>query len=451
MNQTSKVEMHNSASVRRIAVVGGGSAGMISAFLLGTRYDVTLFEASPTTGGHARTVRVPDGPDMGIGLDPGFINCAPSAYPRLFKYLAALGVETAPSDPSFCAYFEKTGAQFYFAMGPQGRVGSLDDRDKELVAQLSRLGEFYRRAADDLRAGRLAGKTVGEYFAEAGVPRAILETLIIPLYASLWLVPPAVVPLLSAESHFTFYRRLGLPLLDIYGFQYVKGGCSSYIEALAAGFRGNIRLSTPVKRVSRRSDAVDIALQNGQQEIFDAVVMATHADDALRLLADPSPDEATALGAWTYVPAQVVTHCDPVVIPSDQRSLVSINYFGDDDGSRLRMTMNLNRMMKLDAQLTYFASINPPKPIRDDLILDIMNWKHPVPSVKAVASQPALRGVSGLRRTYFCGSYFGCGSHEDAVASGEAVALKLGVSPDEVLARTIAGENAAGPVPAKAG
>lgn len=416
--------------IRRVAVVGGGAAGLFSACLLDPAYEVTLIEKDEHIGGHACAAEVPDGPDAGTRLDAGFINCAYTAYPRLFAYFATLGIETEESDASFCAYDEGTGDQYVFSVGSQGRARAAETPDPRTFRYLNKLARFYARAAEDLAAGALAGLTVGEYCARLGVSRKVVQRFLVPVYSSLWVMPPAIALDLSAESVYRFYRRVGLPSLKDYNTRFVKGSSRTYIDALRRRFGGRLRLACPIKTVLRDDSGVELVYQNGERERFDAVVMAVHADSALALLAQPTDDERRLLGPWRYPATRAVIHSDRSVIPAGQKYLAAWNYVGrarPEDRDRVTIHYYLNRIMNLDVKRDYFVTLNPATDIDPATILLDKAWTHPFFSVPAVATQLALPELQGRRRTYLCGSYFSCGSHEDAVNSAEAACRALGV------------------------
>ncbi len=416
--------------IRRVAVVGGGAAGLISACLLDAAYEVTLIEKDDALGGHACAAEVPAGPDAGTRLDAGFINCAYSAYPRLFGYFAALGVETEDSDASFCAYDERTGEQYSFSVGSQGQALPAAAPDPRTFRFLDKLARFYARAADDLAAGALAGLTVGEYCKRVGVSPELVQRFIEPVYASLWVMPPAIALDLSAESVYRFYRRVGLPSLSDFNPRFVKGSSRTYIDALRRRFKGTVRPGCGVETVLRDAAGVEIVYQKGGRERFDAVVVAVHADSALALLAQPTEDERRLLGPWRYPATRAVIHSDRSVIPAGQKFLAAWNYLGrarPEDRDRVTVHYYLNRIMKLDAKSDYFVTLNPATDIDPATILLDKAWTHPFFSVPAVATQARLPELQGRQRTYFCGSYFSCGSHEDAVNSAEAACRALGV------------------------
>ncbi|MDB5466761.1 MAG: Amine oxidase, flavin-containing [Phenylobacterium sp.] len=418
--------------VRRIAVIGGGAAGLFSARLLDSAYEVTLFEAAPRIGGHAYTVEVPEGPDAGTRLDIGFVNCAYSAYPRLIGYFDHFGIDLALSDSSFCVISEQSREQYVFAMGPQGRVEGGEAPDPSRFRYLNRLARFYALAAIDLEAGRLKGLTVGEYCRQAGLSQDLIENFIVPVYASLWVTPPADTLNLSAETIYTYYRRAGLPQFKDYDGYYVVNASQAYIEALMRGYRGQLKLSCGVKRLFRHDDGVELLLEDGTRQHYDAAVVALHADDALKILDDPSEAERELLGAWSYPACRVVVHSDPSVLEPDQRFAAAYSYLARPDFAaqdRLTVTYNLNRIMQLDASGAYFMTLNPTRAIDPARTLLDMTWRHPFFNVPAVATQSRLPELQDQRRTFFCGSYFSCGSHEDAVCSAEAVSRLLGVEP----------------------
>jgi predicted NAD/FAD-binding protein len=416
--------------IRKVVVIGGGAAGLFAACLLDGTYDVTLIEKEADVGGHARSVTVPDGPDAGTRLDVGFINCAHSAYPRLFGYFKQLGIETAISDSSFCVFSENTKAHYFFAVGAQGEAEAANAPDPRLFKYLNKLARFYARAAVDLGAGELRNLTVGDYCAKVGLSHDVIENFIIPVYASLWVMPPSDTLKLSAESIYTFYRRVGLPSFKDYDAHYVVGSSRTYVDALLRDYRGKMKLSCGVVNLARSDDGVELQYEDGAREQFDAAVVALHADRALQILDDPTETERALLGPWRYPQCRVVLHSDPAVIDPDQRYVAAYNYLArtnTEHRDQLTISYCLNRIMRLSAKAQYFMTLNPVTAIDPARILLDTHWSHAFFSVPAVATQARLAELQGTRRTFYCGSYFSCGSHEDAATSAEAACRSLGV------------------------
>ncbi|HMP72093.1 MAG TPA: FAD-dependent oxidoreductase [Kiritimatiellia bacterium] len=409
-----------------IAVVGAGVAGITSAHLLQKHYRVTLIESETRLGGHTNTVTLPSGPDAGTPVDTGFIVLNDKNYPLLHRLLQRLNVPWRWSDMSF-AYASTATGDCYCGDSLPGlfarRSNLLRPSHYLFIAGILR---FSRRALRDLETEAIGDITLADYLARVRCPEPVIRKFIIPMAAAIWSAPQRDIQEFPAATLLHFWRNHGLlSLKDRPVWQTVVGGSSAYVHAFRKTFTGTLITSDPVVAITRRPEAVDLRTQSGQALTFDAVILATHADQALRLLTDPTPQETNLLGPWRYQPNHTVLHTDTSFLPANPRAWASWNYVehpGADPAAPVPVTYNMNRLQGFNTSATYCVTLNPTRPIPEAHHIASFNYTHPVYSREAVATQPDLPSINGKQRTWFCGSYFGYGFHEDAVRSADHVA-----------------------------
>jgi predicted NAD/FAD-binding protein len=412
---------------QRIAIVGSGISGMVSAYLLNDHHDITLFEANDYIGGHTHTVEVPLEGKV-YPVDTGFIVFNELRYPNFVRLLNRLGVASQPSSMSFSVQCESTGMEYSATS-----LNTLFAQRRNLLRP-----SFYRMLADILRFYRESPEllqseddttTLGEYLERNGYSRPFLDLHILPLGGAIWST--------SAEEMFGFPARYFVRFFHQHGFlqirnrpqwRVIKGGSHRYVEALTGPFRRRIRLSTPVKSVSRGAGGVTVVLDDGRQEHFDAVVLATHSDGALGLLSDPSDREREILGAIHYQANETVLHTDESLLPRRRRAWASWNaHLPAEEAGRVTITYNMNILQSLDSPRTFCVTLNRGDEIDPRAVLKRMVYHHPKYTPEAVSAQRRHSEINGVNRTYYCGAYWGFGFHEDGVNSALAVARKFGL------------------------
>lgn len=409
--------------------MGGGVAGLTAAHLLGPLHDVTLFEQEDRAGGHTHTVTVPDGPDAGTPIDTGFIVFNDRNYPTFRRLLARLGVKIQDSDMSFSYHRVRDG--FHYA---GTSLDGLFSRRANLVSprflgMLGDLARFNRTARRDLEAGAFGERTLGEYVRDLGLGAGLTDWYLAPMAAAIWSTPADEVMAYPAQSFARFFDNHGL--LKFTGapqWQTVVGGSHNYVRALLAAFPGNVRLGAKVRSIARGPAGVRLATSDGESAEFDRAVVATHADQALALLDDPTPDERRLLGAWRYTVNHAVLHSDASVLPPARRAWASWNYEEDPGSRAVCVTYAMNRLQRLRARETWCVTLNRSRAVDPRRVVREMTYTHPYYDRAAIASQAGLPGLNGARHTYYCGSYFGWGFHEDAVASAAQVGRAFGAA-----------------------
>ncbi|MEJ8572413.1 NAD(P)/FAD-dependent oxidoreductase [Microbaculum marinum] len=410
----------------KIAVIGSGISGLSAAWLLSRDHEVTLFEQGHRLGGHTNTV------DMSLAegdvpVDTGFIVYNEENYPNLTALLAYLGVETVPARMSFALSFgngayEYSGSLAGFFGQP---ANALDPGHWKLFFEILR---FFREApaAIERDEGPL---TLGDALASRGYSRRFVESHLLPMAAAIWSTPMDRMLQYPAGSFLRFYRNHGLlRLIGRPQWRTVANGAREYVRRLVCDGRIDVRPDSPVSGVTRRGSRVYVQVRDAALHAFDHVIIATHADQALRLLSDADDLEQDLLGAFRYQANRAVLHTDRSLMPRRRRLWASWNYMKVDDGAETEMCVSywMNSLQKLATDTDVFVTLNPPRMPDPGRTHGSFSYDHPVFDGRAVAARERLWSLQGRRRTWFCGSYFGDGFHEDGIQSGLAVAEQVG-------------------------
>ncbi|OQA24324.1 MAG: 2-enoate reductase FldZ [Verrucomicrobia bacterium ADurb.Bin345] len=422
--------MERADQTLRIAVVGTGIAGLSAAHILNRGHDVTLFEKNDYAGGHTHTIVLPDGPDRDTPVDTGFIVMNHRNYPLLTRLFEQLGVTLRDSDMSFGYHDERSGLQYcgtdlntMFAQ----RLNLLRPSFLRMIRQILR---FYGRALGDFEAGRLAGLTLGDYLRAGGYGEMFVDHHILPMGSAIWSTPCAEMLRFPAASFVQFFRNHGLlSVSERPQWRTVAGGSHSYVKKIVAMLRNPVRLNAAVRSVRRQNGRVHVAWAGGE-EVFDRVVIAAHADEALAMLADPTDEERRLLGPWRYTDNKTVLHSDARVMPPNRRAWASWNSTREEAGDAsqpLSLTYDMNRLQGLVTQERYFVTLNRIGPIAQDRVIAPLHYTHPAYTFESMNTQPQLPKLNGANGTYFCGSYFRYGFHEDGIRSGVEVARAFGM------------------------
>ena len=411
----------------RIAVIGAGISGLSAAWLLGHGHEVVLFEAAPRLGGHANTVDVP-GEGGTSAVDTGFVVYNEATYPNFVAMLDHLGVASQPTEMSFAVSLdggalEYSGASLAGLFAQRGNLVS--PRFWQMLRDITR---FYRNATRDAQMGGAAGLSLGDYLAVGGYGEAFREDHLLPMAAAIWSAPCAEILSYPAAAFLRFHRNHGLlQLTDRPVWRTVTGGSRVYVERLQSQFSGQVRLGATVRQVRR--GPIDVALAGqGWSERFDHVVFACHPDQALAMLVDTSPVEASALGAFRYSRNRAVLHSDEALMPRRRSAWASWNHIGERarPDAACAVTYWMNRLHGVPEKRALFVTLNPPETLRAETILHEEVYEHPLFDAAALAAQNRLWALQGMRRSWFCGAYFGSGFHEDGLQAGLAVAEDLG-------------------------
>lgn len=427
-----------------IAVVGAGPAGLTAAYLLQRRHQVTVFEKAPQAGGHSFTWVLPGGPDKGLALDLGFLGFRIKENPTFLKLLQILEIPTAASEWSFAFWDEKTRFQYALTGWPGYFTHIHQWASPAFLEFLRERAWFHSRINRDFQRGRLQGKTLGAYLQEVGQSQNFLRDYLLPLGAAIWSLSVKAMDEMPADL---FAARLPAHLPNQrYHWSRVQGGSSRFITALQDKLRIKVRLGEPVEEIRRKfpihfpgetpnpeaddRDQVSIRTRDGKVIVFDKVVMACHADEALALLTEPTEDEQRLLSQWRYQKNHVLLHTDVEIMPSSPGSWAVWNYCREletTNSEPVAVTGHLNRLMGLSCREQYFITLNRIRPIPEKHALKEAYFTHPIPTQDALKTQPELARINGFHHTFFCGSYFGKGTHEDAIRSAVEVGRFFGL------------------------
>ena len=413
----------------RIAVCGSGISGLSAAWLLAKRHEVTLYEAEPRLGGHTCTMQAPS-PKGALPVDMGFIVYNEAAYPNLTALFRHLAVPTRETCMSLGVSLDDGDLEY----GSRGLGGILAQPSNlirpRFLSMLRELVRFCRESSRDMADRTLAGLSLGDYLNVRGYSEPFQTDHLLPQAAAIWSSPVARARDYPAEAFIRFFDNHGLLKLTARPtWRTVAGGSAAYIDRLMADFQGSVRLGRGVRSIRRLPDRAEVCDSAGQVEAYDQVVVASHADQALAMLGDPSPDERALLGAIRYGPNEVVLHTDQTLMPRRRRAWSSWNYVGHrgerDEAAQPTVSYWMNRLQGLPGP-PLFVTLNPARAPRPDSILEHKTFDHPLFDSRAITAQRRLWTLQGHRRTWFCGAYFGAGFHEDGLQAGLAVAEAIG-------------------------
>ncbi|ADZ70445.1 NAD(P)/FAD-dependent oxidoreductase [Polymorphum gilvum] len=426
----------------RIAVIGSGIAGNSAAWALCDRHEVVLYEKRLRPGGHSATVDI-DYDGVPIAVDTGFIVYNELNYPNLTALFAHLGVRTEASDMSFALSVdggarEWAGTSLDTIFAQRRNLAS-----PRFLWMLREILRFNRQCIADRAAGLLAPLSLGEYLALRRFSRAFVDDYLVPMGAAIWSTPASEMFAFPAESFVAFFENHRLVHADRPVWRTVSGGSRTYVQRLLDPLKGQIRLGTPVTAIRRESGQVRVRDASGNEDAFDHAILASHTDQTLAMLADPSEDEARLLSAIRYRPNEVYLHRDPALMPKRRRVWSSWNYMARSDaaaGTDVSVSYWMNRLQNIDPARPLFVSLNPAEPPRPELTFARFTYDHLQFDTAALAAQRQIGTIQGRRNTWYCGAWCGHGFHEDGLASGLAVARAFGA----VLPWDIGAE---GPVP----
>ncbi|MFZ1927023.1 MAG: FAD-dependent oxidoreductase [Solirubrobacteraceae bacterium] len=411
----------------RIAIVGAGVSGMVTAHLLYPRHEIVVFEAGEFAGGHANTIRV-DTPEQTHSVDTGFMVFNDRNYPNFERLLRQLGVAWQSSDMSF-GVSDGRGDFEYNSASPNGlfakRSHLLTPWFHRMIADLVR----FNRTARELSRGSSGDISLGQWLAEQRFSEAFVQRLIVPQVSAVWSADPQQMRSFPARFLAEFFDNHGM--LGLTGrprWRTVTGGSESYVRALIGPWRHCLRLGAAVQAIERRDDAVMVKSHGGEAERFDEVVIATHSDQALAMLADADPREHEILGAMPYQANVAVLHTDTRLLPRRRRAWASWNYhLLETPTERATVTYHMNRLQSLQADRELCVTLNRTATIDPQQVIRTIPYAHPVYTPEGVRAQARHAEISGRNRTHYCGAYWGWGFHEDGVLSALAVGEHFGV------------------------
>lgn len=410
----------------RIGVIGTGVSGLAAAWLLSRVHEVTVFEQATRIGGHSNTVEIAT-PGRPVCVDTGFIVYNPTNYPNLSALFEHLATPTRTAEMSFAV--SRRGGDLEYA---GTSLSTLFAQRRNLVrptfwSMLADIRRFYRFAPGELNDCAHPSETLGAFLDRRGYGTPFRDDHLLPMAAAIWSSPAATMLDCPAQTFVRFFDNHGLLKLRARPeWRTIIGGSQAYVRQLTLPFADRIRKNVRVVEVVRGAHGVTVTDQHGNSAVFDHVIIATHADQALSLLREPSSDERRLLGSFSYTQNRAVLHSDASLMPRRRMVWSSWNYV--EDGAPYpgdaQVTYWMNWLQGLPGDRPLFVTLNPRQqpnwPIHDEI------YAHPTFDVAAVTAQSELWSLQGRRNTWFCGAYFGAGFHEDGLQAGLAVAEDLG-------------------------
>jgi predicted NAD/FAD-binding protein len=410
----------------RIAIVGTGISGLVAAHRLHREHDVVVYEAGDRLGGHTNTVRVEGEDGSDLWIDTGFIVFNDRNYPNFEALLDELGVGAQPSHMGFSVADGR--GRFEYSGTPWGLFARPSHLLSPSFLGMLRDWRRFNREARTLIGTNGTAPSLGAWLQQRGYSQHFIQRLIVPQASAVWSADPEQMWSFPASFMAEFFENHGMySLRDRPKWRTVAGGSIRYVEAISAPWRDRVRLNAPVRRIERAADGVLIEADGCESERFDEVVIATHSDQALALLADPSAAERQVLGAIPYQANEAVLHTDAALMPRRRPVWSSWNFHlaeGPPRGSTV--TYWMNNLQKLEARRNYFVTLNRGEEIDPAAVIRRFEYDHPIYTREGVAAQGRHAEVSGVRRTHYCGAYWGWGFHEDGVVSGLRVSDAIG-------------------------
>jgi predicted NAD/FAD-binding protein len=405
-------------SALKIAVVGTGIAGNVAAHRLHRAgHALIVYEADERVGGHTHTHLIElDGEVQQV--DTGFIVFNDRTYPNFLALLDELGVESQPSSMSFSVRADASGLEY----NGTSLNGLFAQRSNLLrpgfIGMLAEILRFHREAPA-LLGDDADETTLGAYLEAHRFGGRFVDDYLVPMGAAIWSTEPARMFDFPARFFVRFLHNHGMLTVDDRPlWRVIRGGSARYVERLVAPFRDRIRLGSPVERIQRRSDAVFVKVRGREPERFDHVFLACHADQALRMLADPSREEREILGALPYQRNEALLHTDTTLLPRRRRARAAWNYHrlpGPRAG--VALTYDMNVLQRLRSRHTFCVTLNASEHVNPSRVLRRMEYAHPLFTPAGAAAQLRHHEISGVRRTHYCGAYWRYGFHEDGVVS----------------------------------
>ena len=412
----------------KIAIIGTGISGLTAAYLLSRNHNITVFESNKYVGGHTHTHEI----DLGgkkWAVDTGFIVYNERTYPNFIKLLDLLKVERQITSMGFSVKSAEKNLEYaghsMNALFAQ-RLNMFRPSFIRMLRSILRFNSEAENHIDKLE----EYVTLGDYLSIYSYPEEFINHFIIPMGAAIWSTKPSNMLKMPAMFFIQFFRNHGLlAVKDRPNWWVIKGGSKCYVEKLIIGFKNNIRISTPVQKVERNESSVKIIYgkTSFESETFDAVIFATHSDQALNILENPSVQEVEILEALQYQKNEALLHLDESILPNRKLAWASWNYFLDQNPEEpVALTYNMNILQSLNSDKTFCVTLNNHDAIDPNKVIKKIIYHHPLFTVEGIKAQGRKNEINGQKNTYYCGAYWHNGFHEDGVVSALEVCEHFG-------------------------
>ena len=413
----------------KIAIIGSGISGLTSAYLLHKKHDITLFESNNYIGGHTNTITVNDENNNQLNVDTGFIVYNNDTYPNFVKILNKLKVETQPSTMSFSLSCERSGMEY-----GTGNLKALFGNKSNIISfqfytLLFGIFTYFKKAKTFLKHNNDFSYTVLDFIKSAKINNYTYEKFILPMASAIWSTNFDEIEQMPAKYLFEFYKNHDLLSINpSKKWRVIKGGSKQYVSKLIKPFDNRIRINSKVHSIKRAKNTIYLKTNHNEKEEFNAVILACHSDQALKILEDSTNQEKEILANIPYQLNQAILHTDTSVLPKNKKMWSSWNsYIPKEQNSNVSLTYNMNILQSIKSKNTFCVSINMENNINPSKIIKKINYSHPTFNKKSVFAQSQKNKISGIKNTYFAGAYWRYGFHEDGVLSALDVCKNFGV------------------------
>ena len=411
----------------KIAIIGSGISGLTASYLLNKQHEITLFEKNEYIGGHTHTHDISIG-EQTFSVDSGFIVYNEKTYPNFIKLLDILNVERQKTTMGFSIKSEVKNLEY---AGNSLKSVFAQKRNyfrPSFLQMLIDIIRFNKKAKAEISLSPEI--TLGQYLEQNAYSQSFINHYIIPMGAAIWSTTAKLMMNMPALFFIRFFDNHGLlQIKDRSGWWVIKDGSKEYVKKIIGTFKESIRMESEVKTIKRSAGKIFIShTSNGEEEIFDAVVIGTHSNQALKLLADPTKKEQTILGAIPYQTNSALLHTDTSILPKRKLAWASWNYYLDQDERKpVVLTYNMNILQRLDCKETFCVTLNSNDLIDRNKIIKELNYEHPLFTHESIKAQARKNEISGVNNTYYCGAYWRNGFHEDGVVSALDVCKNFGI------------------------
>lgn len=416
---------------QKIAVVGSGISGLGAAWLLNRKHEVHLFDKRSRPGGHTHTVKHSHH-HQGLALDTGFIVYNEKTYPTLTRVFSQLGITTQTSDMSFAVSSRKPDLEYSGSSLRALFAQPINALRPSYLGMLKDIWRFGRVGSEILENRPDPSVTIGEFLTDEKFGEHFAAFFLLPMTAAIWSTGTGPTTEFPRDTLLRFFANHGL--LSIKGqpeWRTVVGGSSTYIAEMTRDFSDRVHLNSGVTQIDRSPGEVSLTLTDGSRHRFDHVVIATHADQALKMLGEPTSDERALLGAWTYSDNDTWLHTDTGLMPRRRSAWASWNYLIEnaaETAGQACVSYHLNRLQRIDSETEFVVTLNPPRAPKPETVIRRMRYRHPIYNRQSTSTQGLLPQLNGKNHTHFCGAYFRNGFHEDGLVSAVRVAEDFGIS-----------------------